>query len=166
MPGKEYNGRTAQIIFPNPAFRQEWEKRARIAGLSLSSWIFETMEASQDGLSEDRLLDAHSIEILREESRTLRREKESLSKELARAQTELFKLRNLPFLSPDGMYTLERGLIEALKRGGVWTDRELLKELNIDDKDIEAIKLIFLQLQHIQDYGLIEETPRGWRWVD
>jgi hypothetical protein len=166
MPGREYNGRTAQIVFPNSKFLNEWKEQARIAGISLSSWIFEKVEASQDGLPEAHALNAQAVERLREEDRALRREKESISKELARAQTELFKLRNSPFLSPDGKYTLERGLIEALKRGGVWTDRELLKELNIDDKDIEAIKLIILQLQHIQDYGLIEETPRGWRWVD
>jgi len=166
MPGREYNGRTAQIVFPNPKFLNEWKGHASNAGLSLSSWIFEMVEASQDGLPEAHALNAQAVERLREEGRTMRREKESLMRELERSRTELFKLKNSAFLSQDGEFPIELELIKALKRGGVWTDRELLKELEIDSMDIDAIKLTLSQLQHIQDYGLIEETPRGWRWID
>lgn len=63
MPGKEYNGRTAQIVFPNSKFLSvlsEWKGHTSNAGLSLSSWIFEMVEASQDGLPE-----AHALNGLR-----------------------------------------------------------------------------------------------------
>jgi hypothetical protein len=45
------------------------------------------------------------------------------------------------------------------------SSQELLKSLNVDVRDIAAMKLLLGQLQALRDIGLLEETPMGWKWV-
>jgi hypothetical protein len=44
------------------------------------------------------------------------------------------------------------------------SNQELLRSLNVDVRDIEAMKALLGQLQALRDIGLLEETPMGWRW--
>jgi hypothetical protein len=89
---------------------------------------------------------------------------DNAKRDAERATTELFKLRNSIFLNNQGQFQLELRIIEALRNGGTWSDRELLKELEVDPRDVDAIKLVTIQLQHLQDYNLVEESPYGWKW--
>jgi hypothetical protein len=44
------------------------------------------------------------------------------------------------------------------------SNQELLRSLNVDVRDIEAMKALLGQLQALRDIGLLEETPMGWKW--
>jgi oligoendopeptidase F len=68
--------------------------------------------------------------------------------------------------SPRGKIPLNEKLIETLKSGGLWSSKDLLKELGVDYNNIEAIEIIQKQLEMLVDFELIEETSRGWRWLD
>jgi hypothetical protein len=164
MADPKYRGLRKEIILPSIEFSKKWDRRAKAAGLTLSSFIFETVEASEDYDPKTREV-AIDIEAIREENRTLRRERDAAQRELERQRTELFKLQNAAFLNRDGQFLLEKKIIESLKKGGTWSDRELLKELEVDPKDIDAIRLLTIQLNRLQDYGLVQESVIGWKWL-
>jgi hypothetical protein len=84
---------------------------------------------------------------------------------IIKPNTKAFKARNAGFLQPSGVMPLERGMMDALRKGGVWSDRDLLKELKVAPNDADAIKLIVIQLQHLQICGLVQETAKGWKWI-
>jgi|APFre7841882654_1041346.scaffolds.fasta_scaffold05806_6 hypothetical protein len=163
MADPKYRGLRKEVILPSIEFSEKWETRRKAAGLSMSSWIFETIEASED-YNPVHITDAKDLEAIREENRTLRKELDNAKRDAERATTELFKLRNSIFLNNQGQFQLELRIIEALRNGGTWSDRELLKELEVDPRDVDAIKLVTIQLQHLQDYNLVEESPYGWKW--
>jgi hypothetical protein len=37
--------------------------------------------------------------------------------------------------------------------------------LNIDPKNIDALKVLAGQLHALQDLKMIEETVKGWKWI-
>lgn len=106
-------------------------------------------------------------ETLRDQNRKLRRELESAKAELERQRTELFKLRNEALLQPmpQGVIQLNERLVDILKRGGTWSSNGLLKELDINPNDVEAIQIVTHQLQMLQDFNLVIEGARGWKWI-
>lgn len=167
MPIKKYNNRRWEIYFPSEKFLEKWKERARAAKMPLSKWIFETVESR---LAED-VIDAGEIakdqESLRDQIRALRKELESSRAELERQKTEMFKLKHESLLQPvpNGFIQLSERLVDALKGGGTWSSRELLKELEVSSNDIEAIQITTRQLQTLQDFGLVREAAKGWRWI-
>lgn len=62
------------------------------------------------------------------------------------------------------MKQCEKDLIELLRTGGVWGSHDLLDKLRIRPTDTQGVRAINLQLENLQAYGLIEATPRAWRW--
>jgi hypothetical protein len=165
MASKEYKGRRWEIYFPSEKFLQEWQAEAKRAHMSLSSWIFETVESNRAALSEAAQLEDISQENLRAENRKLRRELERTMADLERHRTETFKLRNETFTGLSGKAHTDRRLIEVLLKGGTWPSRELLRELDVSPVDSDAMKILIAQLNMLQDLGLIQEGVKGWRWI-
>lgn len=167
MPLKKYNHRRWEIYFPSEEFLVKWKEQAEAAKLPLSKWIFETVESSlaEDDISAGEI--AKDQEALRDQNRALRKELENTRAELERLKTEMFKLKHDSLLQPvpSGFIQLSEKIVDALKGGGTWSSRELLKELDVSPNDIEAIQITTRQLQTLQDFGLIQEVARGWRWV-
>ena len=64
-----------------------------------------------------------------------------------------------------GTRAMDAELVKILRRGRTVSGHEILKELNIDPRDSEAVKLVRNQLEALQRYGLAKETPRGWQWL-
>jgi hypothetical protein len=79
----------------------------------------------------------------------------------------MFKLRHEGLLQPlpRGLIQLNEKIVNTLRGGGVWSSRELLKELDVSPNDIEAIQITTRQLQMLQDFGLVQEGAKGWRWI-
>ncbi len=159
MPSEEYNGRRTEIYFPSEDFLKKWKEKAKASGVSLSTWIFETVEASIDATSAPPSEQFIDQDILREQNRKLRRELESANIELDRLKTELFKLQHIH------SNEYNEKMIEALQSGGVWPSQDLLKEAGISPLDLEAIQIISQQLYMLQDLGLVKESVKGWRWI-
>lgn len=98
----------------------------------------------------------------------LHTERELHKQELSALRLELFKLNNTAFLHPSdhGTATYSKTLIELLKSGGFWIGKDILKSMDIPPKDYEAVAIVLNQLRMLKGYGLVEETTRGWRWVN
>ncbi|MGD0951907.1 MAG: hypothetical protein ABR985_05870 [Methanotrichaceae archaeon] len=167
MPLEKYRGRRWEIYFPSETFLEKWKERAKASRMPLSKWIFETVESHMDEDTttvQDLTMDQ---EALRDQNRKLRRELESAEAELERQRTELFKLRNEALLQPvpQGVVQLNERLVDILKSGGTWSSHGLLKELDINSNDVEAIQIVTHQLQMLQDFNLVIEGARGWKWI-
>jgi len=61
------------------------------------------------------------------------------------------------------MRKFNRELIKLLKKGGSYSEEEILANLNIDPSDSEH-KAVGRQLEILEEYGIVEYTGRGWRW--
>jgi len=53
---------------------------------------------------------------------------------------------------------------DLLSEGGVLSSDEILSRLGVDPSEQDAVKAISNQLESLEDYGLLESSPRGWRW--
>jgi predicted nuclease with TOPRIM domain len=167
MPLEKYRGRRWEIYFPSEEFLEKWKEKAKTVGMPLSKWIFETVEAhmDEDTMTAQEL--AKDQEALRDQNRNLRRELDNVKAELERQKTEAFKLKNEALLQPvpQGVVQLNERIVNILKSGGSWSSQELLKELDVNASDIEAIQIVTHQLQMLQDFDLVSEGARGWKWI-
>ena len=167
IPLEKYRGRRWEIYFPSEEFLEKWKERAKAARMPLSKWIFEIVEAhmDEDTITSQEL--AMDQEILRDQNRNLRRELDNANAELERQRTETFKLKNEVLLQPvpQGVVQLNQRLVNILKSGGTWSSHALLKELDVNASNIEAIQIVTHQLQMLQDFELVSESARGWKWI-
>jgi hypothetical protein len=105
---------------------------------------------------------------LREENRKQREEFKLKTLVLEKYETELFKLKHEAFSEPkefDGLRRYSEDLVAILKRGRIVSGHEILRELAIDPKDSESVKLVSNQLENLQGFGLVKETSSGWQWI-
>ena len=81
-------------------------------------------------------------------------------------ETQIFKLQQAVFLQDQpGQENYSKKLIQVLRSGGNWQGRDLLAELNVNPDDGTAIQIVTNELQSLQDFGLVKESVRGWKWV-
>jgi len=164
--------RTIYVYLPSLGMVEDWKLRAEKAGVSLSKFIIERVLDSirrEDG-EEGYLSRAEIIKRLRnteEELRKLRDENRLLRKLVENLDNELKRYRAQPFLEDrfEGVRRFDRELIELLKRGGIFNEEEILTHLNINPSETELVKAVSRQLEILEEYGLVEFTGRGWRWV-
>jgi hypothetical protein len=161
--------RAIYVYLPSLEMVEDWKMRAKKAGVSISRFVVERVEDSirrEDGekgyVSRAELISRikeaeDELKRLRDENRLLRRLVDNLDNELRhyRAQS---------FLSSEGIRKFDRELIELLRRGGSYTQEEILEYLNIDPADAELVRAISIQLEALEDYDLVEYKGRGWRW--
>ena len=164
--------RPEQIQFliypPSKEKLEEWREESKKFGTSLNNYIAEMIERgrrSDEG--ESRAQISKELSDLKEENRKLREELKLKSLMLERQETELYKLRFESFgnAKETGTRAMDMELVKILKRGRTLSGNEILKELNIDPRDSEAVKLVRNQLDTLQRYGLAKETQRGWQWL-
>lgn len=102
----------------------------------------------------------------REEIIKLRRELRDKTAAFEKLETELFTLKNSLFLEPvRGKAQFPTELLELLQNGRTWRSQEIMESLHIDTKNIEALQILANQLHTLQDLHLVEEGPKGWRWI-
>jgi hypothetical protein len=168
MSDKKYNGRRQEIYFPSIQDLQRWRSQAKKYHVPLSKWIYQFVESHLDLDQDPDKISAASEDILKlqTEVNRLRTELKDKSARLERAETDLFNLRYQPFMDPDPESAkFSRELIALLKAGGSWRGREILKQLYIDPGNAESIRIVSNQLGVLEKFGIIEENPKGWRWV-
>ena len=88
--------------------------------------------------------------------------------ELEKKETEIFKLRHKAFLEQDisGMINFSEPLIDLIQQDKIWTEEDLLKELHIDSKDGDAVRIIDRQLEELAKFGVVKREPDGWKWAE
>jgi predicted RNase H-like nuclease (RuvC/YqgF family) len=163
--------RSIYVYLPSLEMVEDWKRRAERAGTSISKFVVERVEDSmrreegEEGYVSrlelvNRLRNAEEeLKRLRSDNRMLRRLVENLDKELKRYRAK-------PFLEEDfeGVRRFDKELINVLRRGGTYSDEDILSHLNIDLTDLEFVKAVNRQLAVLEEYGLVEFTGKGWKW--
>lgn len=163
--------RAIYVYLPSLEMVEDWRRRAERAGVSISRFVVERVEDSirrEEG-DESYLSRAELVKRLRsaeEELRKLREENRLLKRLVENLDNELRRYRVQPFLQEafEGVRRFDRDLIELLRRGGSYSEEEILAHLNIDPSDVELVKAVDRQLEALEAYGLVEYRGRGWRW--
>ncbi len=163
--------RAIYVYLPFLEMVEDWRRRAERAGVSISRFVVERVEDSirrEEG-DESYLSRAELVKRLRgaeEELRKLREENRLLKRLVENLDNELRRYRVQPFLQEafEGVRRFDRDLIELLRRGGSYSEEEILAHLNIDPSDVELVKAVDRQLEALEAYGLVEYRGRGWRW--
>ena len=168
MPRPRYKDRIATIYFPGPEERKEWAKDAEKAGYSLSQYILEMVSKSRSAQTcPPSHTSSKDIEDVRKENRILKRDNHEKDLLLEHYETELFKSRNKAYLAINSEEAQEYDsrLVELLRNGKTVDSYRILTGLSIDPRDSEATKIIKNQLEELRGFGLVKETPAGWRWI-
>ncbi len=163
--------RAIYVYLPSVRLVENWKEAAKRRGTSVSKFVAEHVENSLRQGDESGYKSRgelwKEIKRLREELKETARQKRLLDLVVDKLEKEVRRYRAQPFLQTDfeGVRSFQKELIEALRKGGVISSKELLSKLDIDPFEHEAVKAINKQLEILQAYGLVESSPRGWRWV-
>ena len=168
MARKEFRGRTATVYLPAEENLTAWQKEAAQGGATISEYIFEMVEKArrpaEDAVRPDLVRENSDLKTL---NRKLEQEVNLLRANMEIMQTEVYKQRFAGFEQVDapGTHSYDRALVDMLKRGKVLDSQEILGGLGIDPRDSQAVKLVSNQLEELKRFGLIRESPHGWRWL-
>ena len=164
--------RAIYVYLPSVEMVEEWKKSARRQGTSISKFVIEHVEDSlrekEDPGYKSRGELWKTVKELKEQLKEVEREKRLLEHVVEKLEGEVRKYRAQPFLEEGfhGVRGFQRGLVELLRTGGVLSSEELLSRLGINPSEHEAVKAISKQLEILESYGLVQSSPRGWRWVE
>jgi hypothetical protein len=148
---------------------EEWRAESRDFGTSINNYIIEMVEKSRHlEAANPRPNLSKENSQLKEENRKLRDDLRIKELILQKYESELYALRHEAFsdTNQQGQREYDEKLVVAFRRGRIMGEREIYSELGIDPRDAEAVKLVSNQLKGLKRYGLIEETSKGWRWLE
>ncbi|UEC43443.1 MAG: hypothetical protein METHAR1v1_1400009 [Methanothrix sp.] len=161
--------RYINVYLPSAEVKELWEEDAKKAGIPLSKFVFEAVEKFRE--NDDQLQRYDLVKELaeaRDEAQRLRSELKMKNLLIEKFETEVYKARHADFGEvdlADGTRGHDEDIIRILKRGKPVEGYSLLKELGIDPRETEAVKLVNNQLESLRRFGLVEETALGWRWI-
>ena len=162
-------GRYIDVYLPSENVKLQWEEDARKAGLPLSRFVFEAVEAFRIGREETPRSDLiRDLAEAKEEAQKLRSELKMKDMLLEKLEGEVYKARYDSFREVEigtGTRRHDEDLIKVLKRGKAVEGYALLKDLGIDPRDTEVVRLVNNQIESLRRFGLVEETANGWRWI-
>lgn len=167
MPSKKYAERTHQVTFASLDENNDWVGAAARIKIPLTKYILEMARRGRDAEALRPVDQSKELNKLREDNARLATSERELRGLYERSEAELFKLRHASFLrAPDGLQEPSEKLVTVLKASTKSiSNQELLRALGIDPRDIQAMRALLGQLQVLKDFGLLQETPMGWRWV-
>ena len=163
--------RAIYVYLPSIDQKKRWETYAKEQGASLSKFVIEYVENSlrqeEDARYQSRGELWKEVRELKEQLDKVTREKRVLEIALERLEGELRRYRAQPFLDEGfvGVRRYQRELIDLLRDGRTASSTEILSRLGIDPSEHEAVKAVSKQLENLEAYGLVQSSPKGWRWV-
>jgi vacuolar-type H+-ATPase subunit I/STV1 len=161
--------RYIDVYLPSEEAKHEWEVEAKKAGLPMSKFVFEAVEAfraAKDEIPRHEMV--KELAEAKEEAQKLRSELKTKTMLLEKLEADLYKARYASFQEVqmgEGTRRYDEGLIKVLRRGKALEGYAILKELGVDPGETEVVKLMNNQLESLQRFGLVEETASGWRWI-
>jgi predicted DNA-binding protein len=166
MPDKS---RYVYLYLPSAEDKARWDSLAKEAGVPLSKFVIEVVESALDENSDFKPRGELVKEIgkLRGENKELRDDLKQKKIVIEKYENELKRYRSEAFLDDrfKGVRKYSTQIIKIMKRGVTVDSYKLLEELGIDPKDSDLMSAISKQLEELEAYGLVTNTPRGWRWV-
>ena len=161
--------RYIDVYLPSEAVKKQWEEDAKKAGLPLSKFVLEAVEAFRSAKDEKPRSDfIKELAEIKEEAQKLRGELKLKNLLLEKLEGEVYKARYDGFKEVElgeGSRRHDEELIKILKHGKTIDGYAILKELGIDPIDTVAVKLVNNQLESLRRFGLIEEDANGWSWI-
>jgi hypothetical protein len=161
--------RYVDVYLPSQDVKQQWEEEAKNAGIPLSKFVFEAVEAFRTSKKETPRSDfIKELAEAKEELQKLRNELKMKNLLLEKLESDVYKARYDSFKEvrmDEGTRRHDEDLIKALRRGKPLDGFSILNELGIDPRDTDAVKLVNNQLESLRRLGLVQEIAEGWRWV-
>lgn len=170
--------RTVYIYLPTLERKEEWGKIAEGYGMSLSKWITRVVE---DSIQSEKERERKTLKEIEEENETLRDQVAKLREKLRQSsiirenmEREIRIYRAEPFLNPSfsGARKYDKELIDLLRstkgvdgRPKILSDMDIFDYLGVSPTEEDAVKAISSQLRNLEEFGLVEYAPKGWRWV-
>ena len=163
--------RLVYVYLPSHKMINQWKQKAKQAKMSLSKFVIEHVNNSLQ--QEENQHEYYTrIELqqqnkkLLEENQKLQKKNSQLNTLVERLEEELRTYRIQPFINPtfQGKRTYEPQLITLLKQYREIRKEDILKKLNINPMDIDTVKAIKNQLEHLEQYGLIKDKGGKWQW--
>ena len=164
--------RAIYVYLPSIEQKERWEGYARKQGTSISKFVVEHVENSlrqeEDPSYKSRGDLWRAVKELRGQLDKVTREKRVLEIAIERLEEELRRYRAQPFLEEDfvGVRRYQKELVEILREGRVVSGDEILSRLRIDPSEQEAVKAVSKQLENLEGYGIVQSSPKGWKWVE
>ena len=164
--------RAIYVYLPSIEQKERWEGYARKQGTSISKFVVEHVENSlrqeEDPGYKSRGDLWRAAKELRGQLDKVTREKRVLEIAIERLEEELRRYRAQPFLEEDfvGVRRYQKELVEILREGRVVSSNEILSRLRIDPSEQEAVKAVSKQLENLEGYGVVQSSPKGWKWVE
>lgn len=168
---KTIKERAIYVYLPSHKMTKDWKSRAEKAGVSISKFVIYRVEDSlwreedEEG-HPSRLELIGRLERAEDELKELGNENRLLKKLAENMDNELKRYRAMPFTRGgfEGVRRFDGEFVDLLRRGGSYTDGEILARLNIEPSDTELVKAVGKQLEILESYGLVEYVGGGWRW--
>ena len=161
--------RYVDVYLPSEEAKREWEEEAKKAGLPMSKFVFEAVEAFRAAKDETPKFEmVKELADAKEEMQKLRSELKMKTLLLEKLGADVYKAHYAGFQEVqmgEGTRRHDEELIKILRRGKAIEGYSILKQLGIDPKDTEAVKLVNNQLDSLRRFGLVEETANGWKWI-
>ena len=161
--------RYVDVYLPSEDAKREWDEDAKKAGIPLSKFVFEAVEAFRAARDETPKSEmVKELADIKEEAQKLRSELKLKTLLLEKLEADVYKARYANFQEvqmAEGTRGHDQELIKILRRGKPLDGYAILKELGIDPGETEAVKLVNNQLESLRRFGLVEETANGWRWI-
>jgi hypothetical protein len=166
MPPKGFENRFLTIYFPTAEEVNDIKDAAEKAGLHHAHFMREMIRKGMEAQKLPDIDAIHNTTELKGEVAVLRRELKDKAAYIEKLETEIFNLKHSLFLQPipTGVGRSVE-LVELLQDRRVWRTDDIMLALNIDSKNIDALKALAGQLHALQDLKLLTETSKGWRWV-
>jgi len=167
---KTIKERLVYVYLPSENMVENWKGLAKEAGTSLSKFVIEHVEngirkEENDFVSRVDLIT--QVRQLGEENDRLRKENKNLGIVIDKLTEDLQIYRLKPFLSEqfEGIRQYEKTLTKAFRRKGFIKTDELWHEIGINPRNTNVVKAVTIQLEHLEQYGIIKRTREGWRWM-
>jgi predicted RNase H-like nuclease (RuvC/YqgF family) len=150
--------------------KERWTELAEEADESLSKFVQQCVEyAIEQGGPDFTELSEQSKKIQTLEDELTDLQKDIKQKEIVidKLESELKRHRTKPFTQEEfeGVRQYDQDLIDILQSAERITGDEILRRLDIDPTETELVQGIDQQLQHLESFGLVTNTPKGWRWT-
>ncbi|MEM3159472.1 MAG: hypothetical protein QXJ74_01680 [Nitrososphaera sp.] len=171
VKNKQLTDRSIYVYLPTLEMAKEWKSLAEKSKLPISRFVIEHVENSlkqeQKKAYESRAELLKQLKEKDEEIVKLRKQIRMYEMLSENQEKELKRYRAKPFIEDkfEGVRAFDKELIQVLKNAGIVDSDDILKLLNVDPKDTDIVKGVNRQLHLLQAYGLLEPTPRGWRWT-
>ena len=155
---------------------ERWKNHAKKQGVSISKYIFEIIDehiqtnksnTSKKELSKKFVNLERQNDVLRAENIELKKKVDMLNLLTDRYEDQLRDYRNKTFIENgkwEGIREYQSELIKLFKSKSSIKENEILDLLHVDTLDTDTIKAISKQIEHLEDYGVIEHIKGGWRW--